>query len=388
MAEDLIIYTPMYVTFFWAVVLLITKRENNRAKFFLGVFMSVAFLLYFSHAVFFQTIVSVYSVFDSIYIFSSLSVYPLYYWYIKLLSVETKYKFCNLRLLLPAVVFALISFVLYRLMNETERVNYFLGYFTRSKADVTNTSLMHFQRINYVASRLIFAIQVFYFLFYGSRLVKNYHKKIENFYSNLESRSILWVNILLYSLVLTSLMSIVFNIIGRSFFMGSKTLLIFPSAIFSVLLFLIGLLGYLQNHTVIDLEIDEEKNNNQNSKEYNTGKLNEKLLNLFKEEVIYKNPDLKITQVSEMLHTNRTYISKHINTEFACTFSDFVNRYRVEEAKRLLSCESSKSYSLNYISEKSGFGSMGSFMRVFRDFEGITPGQYREKATKHDNSGK
>jgi len=138
----------------------------------------------------------------------------------------------------------------------------------------------------------------------------------------------------------------------------------------------------MQNHTVIDLEIDEEKNNNDlNSKSYNTVKLNEKLLNLFKDEAIYKNPDLKITQVSELLNTNRTYISKHINTEFSCTFSDFVNRYRIEEAKRLLTSESSKGYSLNYISEKSGFGSMGSFMRVFRDFEGITPGQYRERNT-------
>jgi hypothetical protein len=54
MIKDLIIYTPMYVTFFWAVVLLLTKKENNPAKFFLGFFMSVAFLVYLSHAVFFQ----------------------------------------------------------------------------------------------------------------------------------------------------------------------------------------------------------------------------------------------------------------------------------------------------------------------------------------------
>ena len=380
MAEDLIIYTPMYVTFFWAVVLLITKRRENRAKHFLGVFMLMAFLLYFSHAVFFQQLESVCTFFDTIYIFAFLSVYPLYYWYIKLLSVETDYKLRNFRLFIPALVFTLISFVLYRLMSETERADYFIGYFIKSETEVTFTILMQLQKKNYLASKLIFAIQVIFFLYYGSRLVKNYHKKIENFYSNLESRSILWVNILLYSMVLTSLMSLVLNIIGRSFFMGSKTLLIFPSLIFSILLFLIGFLGYLQNNTVIDLEFDEEKNNNNlNSKNYNTAKLNEKLLKLFKDVAIYKNPDLKITQVSELLHTNRTYISKHINTEFSCTFSDFVNRYRVEEAKRLLTSESSKGYSLNYISEKAGFGSMGSFMRVFRGFEKITPGQYREK---------
>ena len=380
MAEDLIIYTPMYVTFFWAVVLLITKRGENRAKHFLGVFMLVAFLLYFSHAVFFQKMFSFYTFVDPIYIFSSLSVYPFYFWYIKLLSVETHYRWHNLRLLVPALVFSVVSAVLYVLMTESEQIEYIQSFLLKNKTDVSDSLLVQLQIYNYVASRLIFAIQVFYFLYYGSKLVRSYHKKIENFYSNLESRSILWVNILLYSLVITSLMSITFNFIGRSFFMGSKTLLIFPSLIFSILLFLTGFLGYLQNHTVVDLEIDEGRNNNDlNSKNYNTVKLNEKLLNLFKDDVIYKNPDLKITQVSELLHTNRTYISKHINTEFGCTFSDFVNRYRVEEAKRLLISESSKGYSLNYISEKSGFGSMGSFMRVFRDMEGITPGQFRDR---------
>jgi len=44
----------MYVTLFWAVILLLTKRKKNLAKYFLGVFMVAAFLVYLSHAVFFH----------------------------------------------------------------------------------------------------------------------------------------------------------------------------------------------------------------------------------------------------------------------------------------------------------------------------------------------
>lgn len=381
MAEDLIIYTPMYVTFFWAVVLLLSKRENNRAKFFLGVFMFVAFLLYLSHAIFFQRIVSAFHIFDLLYSFASLAVYPMYFWYIKLLTVEPGYRWLNLRFLAPAALISFISFILYLLMSENERMDYILGFLLKSKTDFSYTKLMQLQKYNYIFSRVIFAAQVVYFLVYGHKLVRSYNKQIANFYSNLESRSILWVNIILYSLVITSIMSIVFNIIGRSFFMGSKTLLVIPSIVFSILLFLIGLQGYMQNHSVVDLEIDDEPDKDIIPKNYNTARLNEKLLDLFVNEAIYKHPDLKITHISEKLHTNRTYISKHINTEFSCTFNDFVNRYRIEEAKKLLAEESAKNYSLNYISEKSGFGSMGSFMRVFRDFEGITPGQFRERNT-------
>lgn len=379
MAEDLIIYTPMYVTFFWAVVLLISKRENNRAKYFLGVFMFVAFLLYLSHAIFFQKVISVYPIFDTLYIFVSLSVYPLYYWYIKLLSVETSYRWYNLRLFIPAAIFALASIVFYLLMSEEQRQVYINELLLKRGINASDSILINIQKSNYMASRLIFIGQVLYFVVQGQKLVRHYNKQIANFYSNLESRSIIWVNLLLYSMVITSVMSIIFNIFGREFFIESPILLLFPSVIFSVLLFFIGLLGYMQNHTVVDLEIEVQQGENQAPKNYNAEKLNEKLLDLFVNESIYKNPDLKITQVSEKLHTNRTYISKHINTEFSCTFSDFVNRYRIEEAKRLLTEDSSKTYSLNYISEKSGFGSMGSFMRVFRDFEGITPGQFRER---------
>jgi AraC-like DNA-binding protein len=369
----------MYVTFFWAIVLLISKRENNRARFFLGVFMFVAFLLYLSHAHFFKKLNSIYHVFESVYIFASLSVYPLYYWYIKLLTVEPRYKWKNLRLLLPAIIFASASLVLYLLMGADERQLYIGELFLRKHLDTSDSFLIRAQKINVLASRIVFVIQVVYFLIKGQKLVKHYNIQIANFYSNLESKTLPWVNFFLYSFVATSLMSIVFNFIGRGFFIESPILLLIPSLIFSVLLFFIGFLGYMQNHTVFDLELEENKGENFDTKSFNFNKLNDKLLKLFTVEEIYKNPDLKITHLSDLLHTNRTYISKHINTEFSCTFSDFVNRYRVEEAKKLLTSDSMKNFSLNYISEKSGFGSMGSFMRVFRDLQGITPGQFRDR---------
>lgn len=379
MWNDLIIYTPMYVTFFWAVVLLITKREKNRARFFLGVFMLVAFLLYLSHAHFFQKSNSTFHIFEPIYIFASLSVYPLYFWYIKLLSVEPNYKWINLQLFIPAIFFALTSIILYWLMGTEERQLYINELLLNRKLNNSDTVLIQFQKINVIVSRIVFFIQVLYFLIKGQKLVKLYNSRIANFYSNLESKTILWVNFFLYSFVLTSIISIIFNIIGRGFFMASPILLLIPSLIFSVLLFFIGFLGFMQNHTVVDLESEKTEARNIDAKSYNTGKLNDKLHELFVDRSIYKNPDLKITDLSELLHTNRTYISKHINTEFSCTFSEYVNRYRVEEAKKLLSGNSSINYSLNYISEKSGFGSMGSFMRVFRESQGITPGQFRDR---------
>jgi len=379
MLNDLIIYTPMYVTFFWAIVLLLTRKENNPAKFFLGIFMSIAFLVYLSHAVFFQQDLNTYQLFDPIYVFSSLAVYPLYYWYIKLLTVETSYKRTNLWYLLPAAAFSIATWFTYQLMSDEEKLIYIRDFLLEHSGSLQESITIKIQKLIFYGSRIVFAVQVVLFLIFGRKLVLRYNNRVANFYSNLESKTIFWVKYLLYSFVATAAMSITVNLIGRNYFIDSPLLLFAPSLVFSTLLFFIGLLGYMQNHTVADLVKDEESHPNIDQQKYNTGQLQIKLLGLFEEEKAYRKPELKITEVSQRLGTNRSYVSALINNEFNCSFNEFVNKYRITEAKKILDEDSSENFSLNYISEAVGFGSIGTFIRVFKTMEGTTPGMYREK---------
>ena len=380
MLRDLVVYTPMYVTFFWCIVLLIPNRKNNRAKYFLGFFMLAAFLLYLCHAIFFKGLPKSYLWFDPVYTFVSLSVYPLYYWYIKLLSIETDYKWYNLRMLLPAGILFCCSVGTYLIMTPVERDYYLTSFLLKREGFLSASSGVLLQEIFYITGRIVFTIQVVFFLVHGRNLIMRYNSKIANFYSNLNNKTILWVKTLLYSLVVTSVMSIIFMIIGRTQFMDSTVLLLIPSSVFSILLFFIGLQGYMQNHTVVDLVVEEnmdaEKNNH---KIYNQDMLKRKLLELFSEKKTYRNPELKITQISEELLTNRTYVSNLINSEFLCSFSDFVNNYRVAEAKELLADSSYDNHSLESIAEAVGFGSLNTFIRVFKQAEGVTPGRYRSR---------
>ena len=57
----------------------------------------------------------------------------------------------------------------------------------------------------------------------------------------------------------------------------------------------------------------------------------------------YLNPDLRLMDLREVLPMNRTYLSQFIHDEFDCSFFQFVNRYRIEEAKR------EKGYSLAWL---------------------------------------
>jgi AraC-like DNA-binding protein len=376
MFEDLTIYTPMYASLFWALVLLLTKKEHNRAKFFLGVFMVAAFILYASHAVFFQRFIEFYVIIDPLYIFATLAVYPLYYWYIKLLTEETGYNWQNLKLLVPSLIFSLISFILYRFMSNEEQTGYIYGFLLGNRQMLPSTTVVLLQKWTYIACRLVFAVQVIYFLIKGRRLVRRYHSQITNFYSNLESKSLIWVNFILYSFVFASCVSLTLNLFGRSMFFESRLLLLIPSVIFSLLLFLIGFTGYIQNHTVADLDRDENIQGTMLPKKLKTGNLEIKLIALFSKKEIYKKPELKITDVSQLLCTNRTYVSELINDKFSCSFVEFVNKYRLDEAKILFN--DNPEASIQDVAEQSGFGSTGTFIRVFKNQEGITPGKYRD----------
>ena len=188
----------MYVTFFWALVLLFAYRQNNKAKYFLGYFMITASVLYFCHAIFFNKYDSIYLYFEPIYAFASLSVYPLYYWYIKLLTVETKIYYRNLWHLSPGVFIGSVIALIYFIMSPQERDIFINHYLLHQQTGNPESFLIDLQKWVYRVERFVFAFQVVFFLVYGSKLVVRYNERIANFYSNLESKTIMWVRLLLF----------------------------------------------------------------------------------------------------------------------------------------------------------------------------------------------
>ena len=190
MWHELAIYTPMYVTAFWSIVLLTSPKKKNLPKYFLGLFMVVAFMVYFSHTLYFKQQFSVYLFLDPVYTFSSLSVYPLYFWYIKLLTLETQINYKNLWLLAPAAFFAILTLLVYSFMGEAEKSEY-LNLFLLKRIELSELSRWpKVQAIVFMFGRFVFSVQIILFLFYGRKLVIQYNYRIANFYSSLEDKTI------------------------------------------------------------------------------------------------------------------------------------------------------------------------------------------------------
>ena len=80
---------PVFVNLFWFIVLLPEAKQNN-SKRFLTLFFAVMIVNYTAHWLYFNKEYELYTLFDSIWVFTSLSSYPLYYWYIRTLTTDAK----------------------------------------------------------------------------------------------------------------------------------------------------------------------------------------------------------------------------------------------------------------------------------------------------------
>ena len=111
--------------------------------------------------------------------------------------------------------------------------------------------------------------------------------------------------------------------------------------------------------------------------------------------------DHKVEIIEKAIHQDKLFLESNINLErfaeqiglkprdisailkmhYQSNFFEFINRYRVEEAKRLLVLPELKEETILEIIYKSGFNSPSAFHRFFKRMVGLTPTEYRQRGS-------
>ncbi len=222
------------------------------------------------------------------------------------------------------------------------------------------------------------------YLWLSKRLLHRYDTFIKDRYSNLSQISLGWLNFILNSFIAIWVLGVVQSIIP---FTGYKTYLLFALFIFILFLFYFinrVLFQALRKPEIFSKAKFTEKDKYQGSRlsEEKRKSLAQKLVSKMQNEELFLNPNLNIAEVAKVLGVTSKELSQTINQSFKQHFFDFVNSYRVEAAKSLLTKPSNEKLTVQEIMYSVGFSSKSSFNTAFRRLTKITPTQFRAKFMK------
>lgn len=108
-------------------------------------------------------------------------------------------------------------------------------------------------------------------------------------------------------------------------------------------------------------------------------KILQKIKLLFDTEELYLDSTISLNSVAAEIKIHPRALSQVINENEHKNFSEFVNQYRIEKAKSLLTNTAYIAEKIATIAYDSGFGNVTSFNIAFKDATSLTPSQYRHQ---------
>lgn len=107
----------------------------------------------------------------------------------------------------------------------------------------------------------------------------------------------------------------------------------------------------------------------------------QKLISIVETEKPYLNRDLSIQDLSDLTGIPRHHITQVLNEKHGKNFFTFINEYRIKEVIYRFNDPRNNNYTILAIAFDSGFNSKTTFNSFFKSQTGLTPSEYREKAT-------
>lgn len=103
--------------------------------------------------------------------------------------------------------------------------------------------------------------------------------------------------------------------------------------------------------------------------------LKDRLISIMEKDKPFLENDLRLGDLAKLLNLSRHHMSQVINEHFQLSFFDFVNQYRIKEAKELL-IQGIDDLNITQVAYSVGFNNRVSFYKAFKKFAGTTPSDY------------
>ena len=139
---------------------------------------------------------------------------------------------------------------------------------------------------------------------------------------------------------------------------------------------------FFQKISESDLVNTKIKQSKEKTNKLNLGELNSLAIELEKYMSQYKpylNSELNLNTLAKAIEVHPKTLSQAINQIFGNNFSEYINSYRIEEAKLLIQNITDNQITIMEIMYQVGFNSRSVFNNAFKNKTGVTPSRYKEK---------
>ncbi|NOX18541.1 MAG: helix-turn-helix transcriptional regulator [Chlorobi bacterium] len=353
--------------FFLSLLLATIKKENQLSGKILAVLIMIVSLLLLL-IVFYETKQYELTLFTGLFLFpATLSIGPLLYLYTKSL-IEKDFKF-SARSFVHFIPYFLALFYLlrYYFIPQKEALEFIHKFFL----DEPTAFEMFFRYVDIFlrATYTIAAIKIL--IDYGSRLKEEY--------SSIEKFDFRWLRYLLIVSLFTTLFLLTITLLR----LGNNVRALM-GLIFSVLIYVIGyeFIKHNVSSPVKGKTAQKTKYKRSGLAEETKNEISGRLKEVMKKRRLFLNPDLTLNKLAEILELSPNHLSQVINEMFGKNFFDFVNGYRIEEAKKFLTSHETEDWTILAIAYEVGFQSKSTFNAVFKKVANETPSQYRKANRK------
>ena len=336
---------PLLVCLFWFVMYAAVHHRADAAKRVQTLFFGVCSVLYLCHNLLYHVYAEtgLPTPLESLWAACSTSVYPIHFIYICWLTAQPISRRKMMLILSPGLVAALAILVWNNETTDDFR-------------------------------QAVTALQVMCVVVFGYRRLHIFDRKLSELYAETEDKKVQPIRILLVAMLLIALNSFVLNILGREYFITAQWMIVFALGPIAVLLFVLGYIGYKRSFRVEQFFADNPEEALPDKPAENK-ELGAKIEHLMVTQAYYLHQNVTLTNVAREVGSCRTYVSNYINQEMHCSFSDYVNRLRIDHAKMMMLQHDRHSSESKFsaIAQDVGFTNEQSFYRNFRKFAGMTP---------------
>ena len=347
-----------------------SKRYNRRGNLWLSCFMFCLFLLNIDEFLVFNDIFFLQNHNILLLSFPLFVVAPIFcFSIIYFINPTTKWRrIYNLQFLF-GILFAIFS-------NN-------IVYFENHKMHIKNSEGSLQEWIITILIFVILPLQTIYYVGLSYYNIQKHKKNINQFSSNTKDINLKWLENILYFIAILGILLIVDIATHQIDFLNLALLLcIFYIGYYTIEQKEIFPFTTEKTEEIIEIFVDNNIINLEKKKLLTDDKFIEikhKLIQIIEIDKVFLNAETNLIFLSNLMGVSTHILSFVINQGFGENFNQFINRYRIEEAKKMILDPKMNRLSISGIGFEVGFNSKSVFNSTFKNLVGCPPLQYKNQ---------